>query len=48
MRVAICMVRLGLEIAFEVLEKTKEIESQGKEIVHLEIGGPDFDIPKNI
>jgi aspartate/methionine/tyrosine aminotransferase len=39
---------LGTETAFEVLAKAKALEKQGKEIIHLEIGEPDFDTPKNI
>jgi len=39
---------LGTETAFEVLAKAKALEKQGKEIVHLEIGEPDFDTPRNI
>ena len=39
---------LGTETAFEVLAKAKALERQGKNIVHLEIGEPDFDTPKNI
>ncbi|HEX8815314.1 MAG TPA: pyridoxal phosphate-dependent aminotransferase [Terriglobales bacterium] len=42
------MSRLGTETAFEVLNKAKALERQGKQIVHLEIGEPDFDTPKNI
>jgi aspartate/methionine/tyrosine aminotransferase len=42
------MSRLGTETAFDVLAKAKALESQGKSIVHLEIGEPDFDTPKNI
>jgi len=42
------MKTLGTETAFEVLAKAKALERQGKEIVHLEIGEPDFDTPKNI
>ncbi len=37
------MSRLGTETAFEVLAKAKALEAQGREIVHLEIGEPDFD-----
>lgn len=48
MRVAIRMARLGTETAFEVLAKAKQLEAQGKKIIHLEIGEPDFDTPKNI
>ncbi|MEW6042633.1 MAG: pyridoxal phosphate-dependent aminotransferase, partial [Elusimicrobiota bacterium] len=36
------------ETAFEVLAKAKKLEAQGKEIIHLEIGEPDFDTPKHI
>ncbi|RLI16449.1 pyridoxal phosphate-dependent aminotransferase [Candidatus Bathyarchaeota archaeon] len=42
------MKTLGTETAFEVLAKAKALEKQGKDIVHLEIGEPDFDTPKNI
>jgi aspartate aminotransferase len=39
---------LGTETAFEVLAKAKALEKQGKNIIHLEIGEPDFDTPQNI
>ncbi len=42
------MNRLGTETAFEVLAKARALEAQGKEIIHLEIGEPDFDTPANI
>jgi len=42
------MSRLGTETAFEVLAKARKLETQGKNIVHLEIGEPDFDTPDNI
>ncbi|MEM2876314.1 MAG: pyridoxal phosphate-dependent aminotransferase [Candidatus Bathyarchaeia archaeon] len=42
------MSRLGTETAFEVLAKAKALEREGHEIIHLEIGEPDFDTPKNI
>ena len=42
------MSRLGTETAFEVLNKAKALERQGKEIVHLEIGEPDFNTPSNV
>ena len=42
------MDRLGTESAFEVLAKAKGLEAQGKDIVHLEIGQPDFITPTNI
>ena len=39
------MSRLGTETAFEVLSKARALERQGKSIIHLEIGEPDFDTP---
>jgi aspartate aminotransferase len=40
--------RLGTETAFEVLVKAKALEAKGRDVVHLEIGEPDFDTPRNI
>ncbi|MDB2499874.1 pyridoxal phosphate-dependent aminotransferase [bacterium] len=40
--------QLGTETAFKVLAKAKDLEAQGKDIVHLEIGQPDFPTPPNI
>ncbi len=48
LRLAERMSRLGTETAFEILNKARALERQGKEIIHLEIGEPDFDTPKNI
>lgn len=42
------MGRLGTETAFEVLARARELESQGRHIIHLEIGEPDFDTPAHI
>jgi aspartate aminotransferase len=42
------MARLGTETAFEVLLKARALEAEGRDIVHLEIGEPDFDTPANI
>jgi len=42
------MADLGTETAFEVLAKAKALEAQGRDIIHLEIGEPDFDTPPNI
>ena len=47
-RTAKWMERLGTETAFEVLARAKELEAEGKSVVHLEIGEPDFDTPANI
>jgi len=48
LRLAKRMSRLGTETAFEVLARARALEAQGKNIVHLEIGEPDFDTPSNI
>ena len=48
LRLAERMSRLGTETAFEVLNKARALERQGKKVIHLEIGEPDFDTPKNI
>jgi len=48
MKLADRMRRLGTETAFDVLAKAKALEKQGKKIIHLEIGEPDFDTPLNI
>lgn len=48
MRLAQRMSRLGTETAFEVLARAKALEAQGREIIHLEIGEPDFDTPAYI
>lgn len=48
MRVAQRMGRLGTETAFEVLVKARALEAQGRSIVHLEVGEPDFPTPQNI
>lgn len=42
------MSRLGTETAFEVLVRARALEAQGRDIVHLEIGEPDFDTPANV
>jgi len=42
------MSRLGTEGAFEVLAKARRLEAEGKKVVHLEIGEPDFSTPDNI
>ncbi len=48
MKLAERMGRLGTETAFEVLAKAKRLEAEGMDIVHLEIGEPDFDTPQNV
>ncbi len=48
MKLATRMGRLGTETAFEVLVRAKALEAQGRDVVHLEIGEPDFDTPANV
>ncbi|MBV9624505.1 MAG: pyridoxal phosphate-dependent aminotransferase [Acidobacteria bacterium] len=48
LRLAERMSRLGTETAFEVLNRARTLERQGKDIIHLEIGEPDFDTPGNV
>ncbi|HAX43326.1 MAG TPA: aspartate aminotransferase [Solibacterales bacterium] len=48
MKLATSMTRLGTETAFEVLVRARALEAQGREIIHLEIGEPDFDTPRHI
>lgn len=42
------MRRIGTETAFEVLVRARQLEAQGRDIIHLEIGEPDFDTPRHI
>ena len=42
------LARLGTETAFSVLARARELERQGREIIHLEIGEPDYDTPLHI
>ena len=48
LKVARRMSRLGTETAFEVLNKARALEAEGRSIIHLEIGEPDFDTPTNV
>ena len=48
MTIATRMSRLGTESAFEVLARARALEAQGREIIHLEIGEPDFETPAHI
>jgi aspartate aminotransferase len=40
--------RLGTETAFSVLARAREMERAGRDVIHLEIGEPDFDTPAHI
>ena len=42
------MSRIGTESAFDVLVRARALEAQGKDVIHLEIGEPDFPTPKHI
>ena len=48
MRLSQRMARLGTETAFEVLVRARALEAQGRNVIHLEIGEPDFDTPPHI
>ena len=48
MKIAERMTRIGIESAFEVLQRARALEAQGKKIVHLEIGQPDFPTPRHV
>ena len=48
MTVAARMNNLGTESAFEVLARARALEAQGRDIIHLEIGEPDFETPQHI
>jgi aspartate aminotransferase len=48
MRLAQRMERIGVETAFEVLVKARALEAQGRSVVHLELGEPDFATPRHI
>ena len=48
MELAARMGELKKESAFVVLAKARELERQGRDIIHLEIGDTDFDTPRHI
>src|SRR2546427_12094319 len=48
MQLAEKMSRIGTESAFEVLAKARALEKQGKDVIHLEIGEPDFPTPPHV
>jgi aspartate/methionine/tyrosine aminotransferase len=48
MKLAERMSRIGVETAFEVLVRARELEAAGRSVIHLEIGEPDFDTPRHI
>ncbi len=48
MHLADRMHRIGTETAFKVLARAKALEAEGRDVIHLEIGEPDFDTPPNV
>jgi aspartate aminotransferase len=48
MKLADRMSRIGTESAFDVLARARALEAEGREIVHLQIGEPDFDTPSHV
>src|SRR5947209_4078776 len=48
MKLAERMTRIGVESAFDVLVRARALEAQGRSIIHLEIGEPDFPTPPHI
>jgi aspartate/methionine/tyrosine aminotransferase len=48
MTLASGVARLGTETAFSVLARAREMERAGRDVIHLEIGEPDFDTPTHI
>lgn len=48
MKLAERMNRIGVETAFEVLVRARALEAQGRSIIHLEIGEPDFETPAHV
>ena len=48
MKLAKNLERLGTESAFSILAEAKKLEAQGKEMIHLGLGQPDFKSPKHV
>jgi aspartate/methionine/tyrosine aminotransferase len=48
MHLAERMSRIGIESAFDVLQRARALEAQGQRVIHLEIGQPDFPRPAHI
>lgn len=48
MQLTPAMRRIGTETAFDVLLRARQLEAEGRHIIHLEIGEPDFDTPRHI
>ena len=48
MKLAKNLERLGTESAFKILAEAKKLEAEGKKIIHLSLGQPDFKSPKHV
>ena len=48
MRLAARMDRIGTETAFEAAARARALEATGRDVIHLELGEPDFDTPRNV
>ena len=48
MRLASRMERIGTETAFEAAARARALEATGRDVIHLEIGEPDFDTPRHV
>ena len=48
MRLAKNIEKLGTETAFKILAEAKKLEADGKKIIHLSVGQPDFKSPKHV
>jgi aspartate/methionine/tyrosine aminotransferase len=48
MKLASRMERIGTETAFEAAARARALEATGRDVIHLEIGEPDFDTPRNV
>jgi len=48
MRLAARMASIGTETAFEAAARARALEAEGRDIIHLEIGEPDFDTPAHV
>src|SRR6478672_7126278 len=48
LRIASRMRTIGTESAFEVSARARALEAQGRSIIHLQIGEPDFDTPAHV
>ena len=48
MKLADRMERIGTETAFEAAARARALEATGRDVIHLEIGEPDFDTPRHV